>query len=782
LNDPRGVSQVIREGKAQLVPQVTDEMLRQAIPNEEQYQILRQLGMRSVLIVPLISRGTTLGALTLVTAESGRVLGKEDLEVAESLATRAAVAIDNSRLYEAMSASRNEALSREEEMRILDRVGSTISSELDLKKVVQSVTDAGRELSGAEFGAFFYNVLDNTGEKYMLYTLSGAPEEAFNKFPMPRNTAIFAPTFSGEQTVRIDDVRKDERYGKSAPYHGMPPGHLPVRSYLAVSVKSRSGDVLGGLFYGHSTPGIFTERSERLLEGIAKQAAIAIENANLFEVAKRQRTQLQESEAQLRAIIETTPECVKIVRRDGTLLHMNSPGLRMVEAENAEMVVGKNVYDLISPEDRSRFQKFNEKICAGETGILEFDLIGFRGSRRSMETHAAPLQTPEGTAQLAVTRDVTDRKQAETVTGRLAAIVESSDDAIVSKNLDGIIKSWNKAAERIFGFRAEEAIGQPITLIIPQERRSEEATIINRIRNGQRIDHFETFRRRKDGTLIEVSLTISPVKDSAGRIVGASKVARDITERRRSEAALREGEERLRKTEKLAAAGQLAASLAHEINNPLSSVTNALYLLNTNSTLDEAARDVLGMARAELSRMSRIVKQSLSYYRADRIPKDVNVGTMVNESLQVFSAKFDRAGIQLTKNITDSGTVPGFADEIRQVIDNLLLNAVESMPNGGRLSLSVHSSREWKNRFRQGIRMTVGDSGSGIPQALLSKIFEPFFTTKAEKGTGLGLWVVRGIVAKHEGAIRVRSSAITRRTGTVISVFLPRASDHNRRA
>jgi DNA-binding NarL/FixJ family response regulator len=182
----------------------------------------------------------------------------------------------------------------EDELRILQRVGETLASDLDLKRVVQAATDAGRELSGAGFGAFFYNVLDEKGQSYMLYTLSGAAPEDFSKFPMPRNTCVFAPTFNGEGTLRLHDVTVDERYGKNPPYHGMPPSHLPVKSYLAVSVISRSGVVLGGLFYGHPESGVFTERAERLVEGIAKHAAIAIDNARLFDEAKRARA---ESEA-----------------------------------------------------------------------------------------------------------------------------------------------------------------------------------------------------------------------------------------------------------------------------------------------------------------------------------------------------------------------------------------------------------------------------------------------------------------------------------------------------
>jgi PAS domain S-box-containing protein len=286
------------------------------------------------------------------------------------------------------------------------------------------------------------------------------------------------------------------------------------------------------------------------------------EDSTLFaivqDITDRQKFEeaLRATEERFRTIVETTPECVKVVAADGTLLHMNTAGLKMMGAGRPELVVGKSVYDLIVAEDRDRFRIFNEMICRGEKFTLQFEMVGLDGIRHHMETHAAPLHNADGSiAQLAVTRDITQRKQVEDARGRLAAIVESSDDAIVSKNLDGIITSWNASAERLFGYTAAEAIGQHITLIIPPERRSEEDMIIDRIRHGYRVDHFETVRVRKDGTRVELSLTISPVKDESGRIVGASKVARDITERRQAERALLDSQERLRKAEKLAPPG-----------------------------------------------------------------------------------------------------------------------------------------------------------------------------------------------------------------------------------
>jgi PAS domain S-box-containing protein len=182
-----------------------------------------------------------------------------------------------------------------EALATINELGQLISAELDLHKTVQTVTDAATELTGARFGSFFYNILDEAGASYMLYTLSGVPREAFAHFPMPRATDLFGPTFRGEGVIRIADVKQDPRYGKNSPYYGMPEGHLPVVSYLAVPVVSRSGEVIGGLFFGHPEPGVFTERHERLVSGLAAQAAIAMDNARLFEAVALARADAEQA-------------------------------------------------------------------------------------------------------------------------------------------------------------------------------------------------------------------------------------------------------------------------------------------------------------------------------------------------------------------------------------------------------------------------------------------------------------------------------------------------------
>jgi signal transduction histidine kinase/DNA-binding NarL/FixJ family response regulator len=182
-----------------------------------------------------------------------------------------------------------EAEAARSEVETLNRIGAALASELDVGRIVQTVTDAATELTGAQFGAFFYNVVDKQGEKLTLYTLSGAPREAFENFGHPRPTPVFAPTFYGTAIVRSDDITQDPRYGRMAPHHGMPPGHLPVRSYLAVPVTSRTGEVIGGLFFGHAEVGLFSERAERVVLGIAGWAAVAMDNARFYEGERRAR-------------------------------------------------------------------------------------------------------------------------------------------------------------------------------------------------------------------------------------------------------------------------------------------------------------------------------------------------------------------------------------------------------------------------------------------------------------------------------------------------------------
>lgn len=246
-----------------------------------------RLGARSAVLVPVHLRGRLHALLWFITAESARRYSEDDRRFGDDLSRHVGMALEQGLLYRETSEARQEA-------EILNTVGRSVASELELEKVVQVITDAGTAATGAQFGAFFYNVIDQQGASYTLYTISGVPREKFANFPMPRATALFGPTFRGEGVIRLDDVRADPRFGKSGPHHGLPPGHLPVVSYLAVPVRSRSGEVLGGLFFGHPDVGRFDARDERVVIGIAAQAAIAIDNARFFQAERQARSQAEQ--------------------------------------------------------------------------------------------------------------------------------------------------------------------------------------------------------------------------------------------------------------------------------------------------------------------------------------------------------------------------------------------------------------------------------------------------------------------------------------------------------
>ena len=402
-----------------------------------------------------------------------------------------------------------------------------------------------------------------------------------------------------------------------------------------------------------------------------------------------------------------------------------------------------------------------QQICAEHTEVIPSESYTL-GS----EAERLRLVTRWQQNAVALENETEQRKKAEEAAMRLAAIVESAEDAIASKDLNGVVTSWNRAAERMFGYTAEEMVGKPITTIIPPELHSDEPIILGKIRRGERIQHFETVRRRKDGRLIDVSLTISPVKNVQGEIVGAAKIVRDITERKQTE-------EGLRRAEKLAATGQLAASIAHEINNPMQSLTNLLALISYRSSLDKDTRELLSMADAELSRMSHISRQMLSFYRESARPVPVKVTEVLDDVLDLYAMRLKSNRIRLERRYDCGEAVQAFPVEMRQLFANLIGNAIEAVGDRGRITIHVFASCEWRNGGRRGLRVVIADNGPGIGPEFRKRIFEPFFTTKEEKGTGLGLWVVRGIVNQHEGRMAVRSSTRRGNSGTVFSVFLP---------
>jgi GAF domain-containing protein len=281
------VSEAVRRGDAVWLSTGEERLL--SFPASRGIPVVHQ----ALAALPLQVGGRVEGVLGLSFSEP-RAFSAGDRAFLHTVAELCAMALDRYRLQEGERARAGAALEHARMLETLQHVGHALAGELNLERIIQTVTDAATQLSGAEFGAFFYNVAGDDGEAYMLYALSGAPAEAFAGFPMPRATAVFGPTFRGEGIVRVDDVQAYPRYGLNEPYRGMPAGHLPVRSYLAVPVTGRSGEVHGGLFFGHPGVGVFTERSEQLVAGMAAHAGVAIDNARLYEAQQRGRAAAEE--------------------------------------------------------------------------------------------------------------------------------------------------------------------------------------------------------------------------------------------------------------------------------------------------------------------------------------------------------------------------------------------------------------------------------------------------------------------------------------------------------
>jgi PAS domain S-box-containing protein len=373
---------------------------------------------------------------------------------------------------------------------------------------------------------------------------------------------------------------------------------------------------------------------------------------------------------------------------------------------------------------------------------------------RSLQEHETELE-----------RRRADLAAADSLRARLAAIVESSDDAIISKDLEGVITSWNKGAERLFGYTADEVTGRSITLIIPRDRLHEEETILERLKQGLPIEHFETTRVRKDGTTVEVSLTVSPMKDASGRVIGASKTARDITDRKRADAELREADRRK---------SEFLAILAHELRNPLAPIRNALEILRL--TLDQKGeRPEIAVLDRQVGHVVRLVDDLLDLSRVSRgrielRRKVVELAGIVNDAVEAVRPLSEEMCHELTVTRAAQRTHVN-ADPVRmvQVLGNLLSNACKFTDRGGRIRLIVE--REGSQAV-----IRVQDSGIGIPSEQLARIFEMFAQVdasleRARGGLGIGLTLVKYLVEAHGGTVEARSAGVGQ--GSEFIVRLP---------
>jgi PAS domain S-box-containing protein len=431
-------------------------------------------------------------------------------------------------------------------------------------------------------------------------------------------------------------------------------------------------------------------------------------------------------------------------------------------------ILGESILRLIPADLHGQEYELLRKLKADETiDAYETTWVKKDGASVPVAITVYPVKNESGNVIGAskIASDLSETRDNDESRFRLAAIVDSADDAIVSKDLNGIIKTWNAGASRMFGYSAEEIVGQSMLRIIPKELHYEEAEILRKLRAGERIDHYETTRQKKNGDRIEVSVTISPIRDATGRVIGASKIARDISDRKRIEGLLLQ-------SEKLAATGRMAATIAHEINNPLESVINLIFLAREYSAKDNKVHQYLVTAEEELERVSHIARQTLGYYKDTGSPTEVHLHDLIQNVLTVYNSNLLSAGITVDARYNDLQKIAVSRGEMLQIFSNIIANSIDAMRQGGALHISV---RKFAGTTGDGIQAIIRDSGVGITREHMEKIFEPFFTTKGDLGTGLGLWVAKQLLEKRGGQISVASSTEKENSGTTITIFIPYA-------
>ncbi len=412
------------------------------------------------------------------------------------------------------------------------------------------------------------------------------------------------------------------------------------------------------------------------------------------------------------------------------------------------------------------------------TGPMELEIRGPEGKSACLLGSASPLFDESGAVRgaVAVHYDMSARRRMENVLRERADLLELTSEAILVSDLDGAITFWNRGAEILYGWTREEAIGQnPDHLLGVSGRPSSQSAGAERDGGA---DRSAAEDEQWTGELTQVTKSRTEIivashrvlqRDAMGRPKAFLEVNRNITDEKRTEAALRT-------SEKAAALGRLAGTIAHEINNPIEAVKNAFYLLKDHPSLDSEARVLATMAEQEIRRISHITKQTLSFYRESQRPAEISLAEVIDDVLGMQARKMQLNGVVLHREYQDDGRILGFPGEMRQAILNLVGNAVEAMPSGGQLSVRLHPSISSRHGCRRGVRVSIFDTGSGIRPEDRKHIFEPFFSTKDTRGTGLGLWVTQGIVQKHEGAIRFRSCTFSSGKVTCFSIFVPTSS------
>ncbi len=610
--------------------------------------------------------------------------------------------------------------------------------------------------------------------------------------------------------------------------------------------------------------------------------------------------EIRAREEWFRVTLTSIGDAVIATDREGAVTFLN-PVAETLTGIDLARVKGRNILEVFSiVNERTRKPAENpvEKVLevghvvglANHTALVRKD-----GTETPIEDSAAPIRGVNGEllGVVLVFRDVTEERRAERESRLLTSIVASSEDAILSNDLNGDVRSWNRSAQRMFGYAADEMVGQPVLKLYPPGRENEMREILDRIQRGEEVEHYHTARCRKDGTLFDVSVSVSPLFDENGEIAGASKIVRDITaevqaqrevaahrERLRVtlrsigdaviatdkegrvsylnpvaeqltgwgsqeaegcpltevmrivnektrhavenpvERVLQEGrvvglanhtvliardgtevpiedsaapirdangeltgvvlvfrdvtnerkaQEAMRRTERLASAGRLSATLAHEINNPLQAVAGLVYLSRTMPGLPKTVAWQLSLAEEELRRVAHIARQTLGFYKGSQATESVDMQALVDSVFALYSGKLKSKDIRIERHFGDCPPVQAASGELGQVISHLVTNAADAVHNQGTIAITLGSIEQAGHTI---LHILVEDDGPGIPPEHIPHLFEPFFTTKQDVGTGLGLWLTKEIVERHGGTIHLHPRSDGGR-GAAFTILLP---------
>ena len=718
---------------------------------------------------PLLADGTRRwyeSRLIGLTGGSVLLLTDDVLDARERMATRLRLLADASREFSEATADYD---------RLLTVIARRMSEALGDFCAIRAIRDDG---TGFEVGAVHHADPEVIAWARDLLTEGQAIGEGAMGRVAASRQAIIIPTLLAADYAATTSPRYREILER-----------LAVGSVMVVPLLCR-GTAVGAMSLLRSgTAHPYDETDLQLAQSIADHAGLAIANARSHAAERAARAEavaaneaLHQSEVAHRLLFEASPVPLVVfdtetfellaandamLRQYGydldELLRLRVPDLR-VDAD--EVVVRSNVAAMGGAEGRglSRHRRKD-------------------GSHLFVEFTSRPLVLGGRSACISVLQDVSARHDAEASRALLAAIVESANDAIISKRLDGTITSWNAAAERLFGYSATEAVGQPITLIVPADGLAEERTLFERVRAGGRIDQLETVRRRKDGSDVPVAISVAPILDGAGRVVGASKTVRDLTAQRQAERALNATEQQLRQSQKMEAVGRLAGGIAHDFNNVLSVILSYGEMLLGELEPGDPKRDDVDEIQTAARRAADLTRQLLMFSRQQVVsPKvlDLNdvlarMGAMLRRILgEDIDLKFGTA--------PDLGQVMADPSNVEQIIMNLVVNARDAMPTGGKLTIETanaeldehYSHAHFGAAIGPHVMLAVSDTGCGMDRATQSRIFEPFFTTKdVGRGTGLGLSTVFGIVQQSGGTVWVYSEP---GAGATFKVYLPRVT------